>query len=89
MKRIDKVKKSVEGCHGYIREGQVYNEIVGDGPHAPVSQDDPDHCDVPGDGHQNDDGVSYGPESHLRGEQRRNSEGKQSRHQKWKNLFHL
>lgn len=74
MKRIDKVKKSVERCHGNIRESQVDNEVVGYSPHSSVSQNNPDHRDVPGDGHQDDQGVGYGPQSHLR-EQRRQARG--------------
>lgn len=70
MKRIDKVKKSVEGCHGNVREGQVDNEVVGYGPHAPVSENNPDHCDVTSDGHQDDEGVCYSPQSHLREEEK-------------------
>lgn len=66
MKRVDKVEKSVEGCHGNVREGQVHDEVVGHGPHASVREDDPDHCDVPGDGNQDDEGVGYSPQSHLR-----------------------
>lgn len=68
MKSVDKVKKGVKGRHGHVREGQVDDEIVGYGPHASVSQDDPDHRDVPGDRHQDDEGVGDGPESHLTGE---------------------
>lgn len=61
VKRIDKVEKGVEGCHGNVGEGQVYDEIVGDGSHASVSKNDPDHGDVPCDGHQDDEGVGYSP----------------------------
>lgn len=71
MKGIDKVEKGVEGCHGNVREGQVYNEVVGDSPHASVSQNNPDHCDITSDGHQDDEGVGYGPESHLRDKRKR------------------
>lgn len=70
MKRIHKVKKGVKARHGNIRESQVDNEVIGHSPHAPVSEDNPDHCDVPSDGHQDDEGVRYSPESHL-GEERR------------------
>lgn len=71
VKRIDKVKKGVKGCHGNVREGQVDNEVVCYGSHAPVSKDNPDHCDVTSDGHQDNEGVGNGPQSHLGGEERR------------------
>lgn len=61
VKSIDKVEKRVEGCHGNVREGQVDNEIIGDSSHAPVGKNDPDDCDVPCDGHQDDEGVRYSP----------------------------
>lgn len=70
VKRIHKVKKGVKARHGNVRESQVDNEVIGHSPHAPVSEDNPDHCDVPSDGHQDDEGVRYTPESHL-GEERR------------------
>jgi len=70
VKRIDKVKKSVRGCHGYIRKGQVDDKVIGYGPHASVSKDNPDYCDIPSDGHQDDERVGYSPESHLREEGR-------------------
>lgn len=75
MKRIDEVEEGVKRCHGGIRKGQVDDEVVGYGPHASVSEDDPDHSDVPGDGHQDDEGVGDGPQSHLRG---RGKGGRQS-----------
>ena len=74
MKCIDKVKKGVEGCHGDVGEGQVNNEVVGYGPHASVSEDNPDDCDISSDGHQDDQGVGYSPQSHLREEERRGEE---------------
>lgn len=70
MNRIDEVKKGVKACHGNIRESQVDDEVIGHSPHSPVSEDNPDHCDVPSDGHQDDEGVRYGPESHLGEEMR-------------------
>lgn len=73
MECVDKVEKSVKSCHGNIREGQIDNEVISNRPHSPVSQDNPDHCDIPSDGYYYDEGVGYSPESHL-GEERRGDE---------------
>lgn len=66
MKSVDKVEKRVEGRHGNVREGQVDDEIIGDSSHAPVGKNNPDDGDVPCDGHQDDEGVRYRPQGHLR-----------------------
>lgn len=66
MEGVDEVEEGVEGCHGNVREGQVDDEVVGDSSHPSVSQNNPDYCDVPSDGHQDDKGVGYGPQRHLR-----------------------
>lgn len=71
VKRVNKVKESVERRHGNVREGQVDDEVISHSPHASVSQNDPDDCDVPCDGHQDDEGVSYRPQSHLKEEETR------------------
>lgn len=78
MKRINKVKKSVESCHRNVREGQVDDEVVGNGPHAPVSENNPDHCYIASDGHQDDEGVGYSPQGDLR-EERRGRGGEEER----------
>lgn len=61
VKSIDKVEKRVKGRHGNVGEGQVDDEIIGDGSHASVGQNDPDDGDVSRDGHQDDKGVRYSP----------------------------
>ena len=65
MERVHKVNQGVECGHGHVGEGQVDYEVVGDGPHASVSEDDPDHGDVPGHRDQDYQRVGNGPESHL------------------------
>lgn len=74
MKCVNKVEESVERRHGNVREGQVDDEVISHSPHASVSQNDPDDCDVPCDGHQDDEGVSYRPQSHLKEEETRGAE---------------
>lgn len=67
VKRIDKVEEGVKRRHWGVWKGQVDDKVVGYGSHASVSEDDPDNCDVPSDGHQDDERVGDGPQSHLRG----------------------
>ena len=74
VKCVHKVKESVEGRHGDVREGEVNDEVVRYSPHASVSENNPDHRDVPSDGHQDDEGVGYSPQSHLREEEEEEEE---------------
>ena len=62
VQRIDEVDQGVEGGHGGVGESQVHEEVVGDGPHALVGQDDPDDDEIPEDGHGHHHAVGQGPE---------------------------
>ncbi|KAG7222155.1 hypothetical protein INR49_016727 [Caranx melampygus] len=59
---VGEVDDRVEGGHGGFGERQVQQKIVGDCPHALVRYNNPDHCDITHDGHDNYTAVSDGPE---------------------------
>lgn len=67
VKRIDEVDQGVEGSHGGVGESQVHEEVVGDGPHALVGQDDPDDDEIPEDRHGHHHAVRQGPEGDAPG----------------------
>lgn len=60
--RVGKVDHRVEGGHGGFGERQVEQEIVGDGPHAFVRHNDPDHRHITDHRHHNDAAVGDGPQ---------------------------
>lgn len=62
VSRVDEVDERVEGGHGDIGESQVQQEVVGDGSHPAVRQDDPDHDQVPEDGHRQHGAIRQRPE---------------------------
>lgn len=59
---VGEVDHRVEGGHGGFSERQVQQKIVGDGPHAFVSHNDPDHCEISYHGHDNYRTIRNGPE---------------------------
>lgn len=60
--RVREVDHRVEGGHGGFGERQVQQEIIGDGPHAFVRHDNPDHCEISHHGHDHYTAVRDGPE---------------------------
>lgn len=62
---IGEVHHRVEGGHGGFGKSQVHQEVVGDGAHPLVSQDDPHHHHVPHHRHHHDEGVGDSPQGHL------------------------
>jgi len=62
---VGEVHHRVEGRHGGFGESQVDQEIVGDGAHPLVSQDDPHHHHVPHHRRHHDEGVGDSPQGHL------------------------
>lgn len=61
VKSVDEIDQGVEGSHGGVGESQVYQEIVGDGPHALVGQDDPDNDEVSKDCHSHHQTIGQRP----------------------------
>ena len=59
---VGEVDDRVEGGHGGFGERQVQQEIVGDGPHAFMRHDNPDHCNITYNGHNDYTTVRNGPE---------------------------
>lgn len=62
VSRVDEVDERVERCHSNVRESQVEQEKVCDGPHPLVRQNDPYHDQVSKDGHRQHRAVSHRPE---------------------------
>lgn len=62
---VSEVHHCVEGRHGGFSKSQVHQEVIGDGAHPLVSQDDPHHHHVPHHRHHDDEGVGNGPQGHL------------------------
>lgn len=62
MRRVDEVDEGVERCHGNVRERQVQQKVVGDSPHPFVRKNDPDHYQVPKNGHCQHRDVCHRPE---------------------------
>lgn len=59
---VGEVDHRVEGGHGGFGERQVQQKIIGDGPHAFVRHNNPDHCQIAYHGHDNYTAVRNGPE---------------------------
>ena len=59
---VDEVDHRVEGGHRGFGERQVEEKIVGDGPHAFMRHDNPDHRNVAHHGHDDYTAVRDGPE---------------------------
>jgi len=59
---VREVDDRVKSGHGGFSERQVQQEIVGDGPHAFVRHNDPDHSNISYYGHENYATVCNGPE---------------------------
>lgn len=59
---VCEVDDRVEGRHWGFGKRQVQEEIVGDGPHAFMRHDNPDHCKIAYHGHDNYTTVRNGPE---------------------------
>lgn len=65
VQHVDEVEGDVEsGDHG-VRDGQVHQEVVGDGPHTLVRKDDPDDDQVPSGGHHHHPRVQERPQELL------------------------
>lgn len=62
MSRVDEVDERVESGHGHIGESQVQQEIVGDGPHPLVRQDNPDDDQVSEHRHGQHGAVRHRPQ---------------------------
>lgn len=60
--RVDEVDERVEGSHGSIRESQVQQEIVGDGSHPLVRQNNPNDDQVSENGHCQHRAVRHWPQ---------------------------
>ena len=60
---------AVEGRHQEVGQRQVEEEVVGDAPHVPVRQDDPQHDRVAHDRHHDDEREEEGPDDLRRGPQ--------------------
>lgn len=62
VSRVNEIDERVEPCHGHIGERQVEKEVVCDGPHPLVRQDDPNHDQISKHRDHQHRAVSYRPE---------------------------
>lgn len=64
---IDEVDEGIESSHGGIREGQVHQEVIGHGPHALMSQDDPDDNEISKNSHCHHTAICQRPQGDAPG----------------------
>jgi len=64
VQQEDEVEHGVEDGHESVGDGQVHQEVVGDGAHALVAENDPDYDEVAAGGHHHH-GDEHGDERHL------------------------
>lgn len=62
VRRVDEVDERVEGGHGRVGESQIQQEVVGDGPHPFVRQNNPNDDQVAENSHSQHRDIRHGPE---------------------------